>query len=257
MALAQEVSVSVTNGSKPFAEPDWKRLYRIGGIAALAAAVLTPIVITVFAVWPPPYDEGAERWFELLQDNPVLGLISLDLGYVAINALIIPVVLALYAALRRVSPSIVTLATVTFLVGLAAFFATNPSIEMLSLSDRYADATTEAERVALIGAGEGLLAGFEGTAFHLNYILAQLAGIALGVVIVTSGLFTKKVGWLMIIGNGVGFGLYIPVVGLGLSAVAGVLLWVWMIVLARDLFRMSRRTLGHAVPMSGARYPVG
>ena len=240
MAVAQEqIGIQANNGSKRIPDPDWKPLYRIGGIAALLAAVLTPIVIAVFAAWPPPYDESAGKWFELLQDNPVLGLISLDLGYVVINVLMIPVLLGLYAALRRVSPSLMTLAIVTFFVGLAAFFATNPSVEMLSLSNQYADATTEAQRVALIGAGEGVLAGFEGTAFHLNYILAQLAGIAIGFVVLRAGVFSRKVGWLMIVGNAVGFGLYVPVIGLSLSAFAGVVLWVWMILIARGLFQLS------------------
>ena len=241
MVLAQErLRAPSTNGSKRIPEEDWRSLYRVGGIAALLAAVITPIVIAVFAAWPPPYDDGAAEWFELFQDNRVLGLISLDLGYVVINVLMIPVLLGLYVALRRVSSSVMTLAIVTFFVGLAAFFATNPSIEMLSLSNQYADATTEAERVALLGAGEGLLASFEGTAFHLNYILAQLAGIAVGIVILRAGVFSRGVGWLMVVGNAVGFGLYLPVVGLGLSAFAGLLLWVWLILLARGFLALSR-----------------
>ena len=241
VVLAQEkLGMPATNRLRRAVETDWRALYPIGGIAAVLAAAVTPIVIAVFALWPPPYEDGAVKWFELLQDNPVLGLISLDLGYVIVNVLMIPVLLGLYVALRRVSPSIMTLAIVTFLVGLAAFFATNPSVEMLSLSNQYADATTEAQRVALVGAGEGLLAGFEGTAFDVNYVLAQLVGIAIGIVILRAGVFSRMVGWLMIIGNTVGFGFYLPVVGLGLSAFAGVVLWLWMIVQARGFFRLAR-----------------
>ena len=47
----------------------------------------------------------------------------------------IPVLLGLYVALRRVSPSVMTLAIVTLFVGLAALFVTNPSVKMLSLSN--------------------------------------------------------------------------------------------------------------------------
>ena len=254
MRLAEEMTTVSTNGSQPIQESDWRPLYRIGGIAAIVAAVVTPIIIAVFAAWPPPYDDGAVKWFELFQDNPVLGLVSLDLGYVLVNVLMIPVLLGLYVALRRVSPSLMTLAIVTFFVGLAAFFATNPSIEMLSLSNQHADATTEAQRAALVGAGQGLLASFEGTAFHLNYILAQLAGIVIGFVILRAGVFSKKVGWLMIVGNAVGFGLYLPVVGLGLSAIAGVVLWVWLIVLARGFLKLSHtESLSPAVLAQGGQ----
>jgi len=102
----------------------------------------------------------------------------------------------------------------------------------------------------LLGAGEGLLAGFEGTAFHVNYILAQLAGIVIGAVILRGGAFSRTIGWLMIVGNAVGFGLYLPVVGLGLSAFAGVILWVWLILVARQLIRLGNDT---QLNLGGAR----
>jgi len=218
----------------------WSPLYRLAGMAAAVAALMTPLAITVFAIWPPPYDKGAAKWFELFQDNKILGLVSLDLLFVVVNVLMIPVMLGLYVALRRVSPSYITLAVVTFFVGLAAYFTTNPALEMLSLSNQYADATTEAQRTAAVGAGDALLAGFEGTAFHVNYVLAQIAGIVVGLVILRNGVFSRRIGWLMVVGNAVGFGLYIPVVGLGLSALAGAILWVWMIAMARGFFLIGR-----------------
>jgi hypothetical protein len=64
------------------------KLYRIGGIAAAVAALLTPISVSVFAIWPPPeYDAGARVWFEHIQDNKLLGLLSLDLPFLIITAL--------------------------------------------------------------------------------------------------------------------------------------------------------------------------
>jgi hypothetical protein len=105
------------------AEFRWKPLYKIAGAAALITAVLTPIAIAVFAVWPPPYDGTAEDWFSVFQDNSLLGLMSLDLPFVVINILMIPIMLALYVCLRRVSPSFMALAVAIFLVGVAAFFA--------------------------------------------------------------------------------------------------------------------------------------
>lgn len=241
MVLTQErLELARSNGSNTPSASDQRPLYRLAGIAAALAAILTPITIAVYATWPPPYDEGAVKWFELLQDNPVLGLASLDLLFVAVNVLMIPVMLTLYLALRGQNPSLMTLSIVTFFVGLAAFFATNPSIEMLSLSNSYAGAATDAERMAIIGAGEGLLAGFEGTAFHLNYILAQLAGIAIGIVMLKSESFNRSIAWLMIVGNTVGFGLYLPVIGLHVSAFSGAILWIWMIAMARAFFRLAR-----------------
>jgi hypothetical protein len=198
------------------AEFRWKPLYKIAGAAALITAVLTPIALAVFAVWPPPYDGTAEDWFSVFQDNWLLGLMSLDLPFVVINILMIPIMLALYVCLRRVSPSFMALAAAIFLVGVAAFFASNPSVEMLSLSNRYAEAATEVGRLSLLGAGEAMLATFQGTAFHVNYILAQIAGIVIGAVMLRTTIFNRWIGYLMIGGNALGFGLYVPAVGLAL-----------------------------------------
>lgn len=222
------------------AEARWKPLFRIAGTAALVTAVLTPIALAVFAIWPPPYEGTAEDWFLVFQDNWLLGLMSLDLPFVVINILMIPIMLALYICLRRVSPSLMALAVTIFLVGVAAFFASNPSVEMLSLSNRYADAATEAYRSSLLGAGEAMLATFQGTAFHVNYILAQTAGIVIGAVMLRTTIFNRSIGYLMIGGNALGFGLYVPAVGLALSALSGVILWVWFILIARRFFQLGR-----------------
>ena len=81
-------------------------------LAAAAAAAITPITIAVFTMWPPPYNEPAAEWFTLLRDNPLLGLMSLDLGFVVVTALIIPLMAALTVALYRVKPAMVLLAGV-------------------------------------------------------------------------------------------------------------------------------------------------
>ena len=221
------------------AESRWKPLFRIAGAAALTAAALTPVAIAVFAIWPPPYDGTAEDWFSVFQDSRLLGLMSLDLPFVVINILMIPIMIALYVCLRRFSPSFMALAVAMFLVGVAAFFASNPSVEMLSLSNRYAEAATEVDRSALLGAGEAMLATFQGTAFHMNYILAQTAGIIIGAVMLRTTIFSRRIGYLMIGGNALGFGLYVPAVGLALSAFSGVILWVWFILIARRFFQLA------------------
>ena len=222
------------------AESRWKPLFRIAGAAALTAAALTPVAIAVFAIWPPPYDGTAEDWFSVFQDSRLLGLMSLDLPFVVINILMIPIMIALYVCLRRFSPSFMALAVAMFLVGVAAFFASNPSVEMLSLSNRYAEAATEVDRSALLGAGEAMLTTFQGTAFHINYILAQTAGIIIGAVMLRTTIFSRRIGYLMIGGNALGFGLYVPAVGLALSAFSGVILWVWFILIARRFFQLAR-----------------
>ena len=115
---------------------------------------------------------------------------------------------------------------------------------MLNLSNEHAAAASDAERASPLGAAEAVLAGFEGTAFHVNYVVGQLAGIIIGAVMLKTTIFTRPIAYLMIIGNAVGFGLYVPTVGLALSAFSGIVLWVWFILISRRFFQLSRAASG-------------
>src|SRR6476646_3684884 len=86
----------------------WKPLYRIGGGAALLAVACIVAAIAVFLAWPPP--TTMESWFALFQRNAFLGLLDLDLLLVTSYVVMIPLYLALYVALRRVSQSFMTIA---------------------------------------------------------------------------------------------------------------------------------------------------
>jgi hypothetical protein len=76
----------------------WRTLYRAAGVAALITAVLVPIQLAVFMAYPFP--DTVTGWFELLQDNPVAGLVNLDLLLVVDNVLLVVIALALYVARR-------------------------------------------------------------------------------------------------------------------------------------------------------------
>lgn len=218
----------------------WRTLYRAAGVAALITVVLVPVQLAVFVAYPFP--ETVTGWFQLLQDNRLAGLVDLDLLLVVDNVLLVVIALALYVALRPVSPSVTTMAMGLWLLAIAMFIASNPALELLALSDRYAAATSEAQRSTAVAAGEALLAGWDGTAFQVGYVLGQLAGIMIGLVMLRSRLFGRAVPYTLIAGNVVGFGLYLPTVGLAISAASGLVLWTWYLLIAPRFFRLERRS---------------
>jgi hypothetical protein len=215
-------------------------VYRLAGVASGLAALFTVVAVAAFAIWPPPYDEPAAEWFELFQDNALLGLVSLDLPFLLVSMLMIPVMLGIYLSLRNVRPGYMLVGAALYLVSVAAYVGTNTSVEMLGLSQRYAEAATETQRMALLGAGEAALATFDGTAFHINYILGQIAGIMFGLVMLRSHVFSNRIAYLMIAGNAIGFALYLPAIGLTVSALSGLVLWVWMILISRRFLKLAR-----------------
>ncbi len=100
----------------------------------------------------------------------------------------VPVVLALYVALRRTNESLVLLGAALALIAMTAYFASREAtVSFISLSDQYAAATTDAQRALLLAAGQGLLASYNGTAFHLSYNIGQLAGVILSCVMLQNG----------------------------------------------------------------------
>jgi len=174
-----------------------KQLFRTGGIAALVALVLIPVQIVVFGVWPPP--GTVSDWFSLLQANPIRGLLNFDLLYMVTNTLMVPIYLALYTALKETDEAAMTLAILIGLVGVTIYFASNPAVEMLSLSHLYAAATTPERQAALLAAGEAMLATYKGTAFVVYYLLNAATLLILSIVMLHSHLFSKLTAWAGII----------------------------------------------------------
>jgi hypothetical protein len=219
----------------------WRSLYRVAAASALVTAVLTPVAIVVFIIWPPPYEGTVEEWFTLFQDSWLLGLLSLDLLLMIVYVLLIPIFLALFVALRQYSESWMALGTVLGLIGVVAYLASNTAFEMLNLSNQYAAADTEAERAELLASGWAMLATYQGTAFHASYVIGSLAGIIVSAVMLRSRAFGKAPAYAGILGNVIGLGLYLPVVGLMVSAASGVILWVWLILLAHRFYHLGWR----------------
>jgi hypothetical protein len=146
---------------------------------------------------------------------------------------------ALYVALRRASESLMAVATALYFVAIAAYFASNTAFEMLSLSDQYAAATTYSQRSVYLAAGQAMLATFEGTAFQVSYVLASVAGIMIGAVMLRSDIFGRVAAYALIVGDVIGLGLYVPTIGIFLSVISVPVLWVWYVLIARRLIQLG------------------
>jgi hypothetical protein len=230
-------------GAAPRAETarsDWGVLYSVGGVAALVMVLITLIQFVVFAVAPPPLEGNAGDWFALFQKSPVLGLLGFDLALVVYALLSVVVALALFAALRPASPSLTALFLVLSVIGGIAFVVARPGLEMLSLSNQFAAATTEAHRAALLAAGEAMVAIFHGTAFQVSYFLGSLSGLVIAAAMLRSSLFSRGTAYLRIASSVFDLGLFIPGIGLLISLLSVVCLLVFNLLIARRLLQLGR-----------------
>ncbi len=166
----------------------WRGLLVTGAWCAFASVVMIVVQIPIYVFWPPP--ETAEGFFELLLDNPVLGLVSLDVLYVVSNAVIYLVYLALAVVLWRVSRSAVVIAVAFCVVGISAFMSSSRPVEMLSLAHAYADADAET-RTALLATGEGMMATWAGTGYDIYYYFTFVTLAVLAVLMLRSSIFSR------------------------------------------------------------------
>jgi hypothetical protein len=214
----------------------WRTLYRIAAVGAALTAILIPVQVVVYLIWPPP--ATAAGHFALMQENWLVGLLALDLLLLIDNAFLIPILLALYIALRRSSESLMALATVAGFIGLACYFSSNTIVELFALARQHAVAATAAEADQLLAAGHALLAIYTGTAFHVSYALGSVVLIVISAVMLHGNVFSRITGYLGVVANVIALGLYVPGVGIYLSVFSVLFLEVWYILIAARFARL-------------------
>ena len=93
-------------------------IFRIGGFASITMLVIMALQIGIYVTWPPP--EAAEDFIALLNQNSLLGLLSLDFLYLINNAVLVLIYLPIYLVLREKESSWPLVALILGLVGIAA-----------------------------------------------------------------------------------------------------------------------------------------
>jgi hypothetical protein len=238
----------------------WKSLYRVGGVAALIAGVLfrrnIAAEIALFGSRPSPVT--VSDWFALLQSNRLLGLSYLNVFDVVNYALVGLMFLALYAVLKRANKGYMAIAMTFGFLGIAVYFASNTALSMLSLSDQYAAATTDAQRTTLLAAGQVMLAmnrfgspgAHPGAGGYVSLLLVAVAGMTTSVVMLRSTVFNRATAYVGILASAFDLAycvayVFVPAADSELLAVcfipaAGLLLMIWHIMVGWRLYQLGR-----------------
>ena len=243
-------------------EAAWATLYRIGGIAALVVVIVfrrnVGTELTAFGGFglfdvPKTAPVSAEAWFALFQSRPFLGLVLFELFDIVNYLLVGLIFLALYGALHKTNRSIMLITMACGLAGVVVYLASNQAFAMLSLSQRHAAATTEAQRDLFLAAGEALLAihnagtMHQGTGIHMGLFLVLLAGLLSSVVMLRGRIFNRATAITGLLANGVGLSYFITL------AFAPAICWIpptlsapfriaWYVLIALRLFRLERES---------------
>jgi hypothetical protein len=194
-------------------------------------------------VWPTP--ETTIGFFAVLVENPLRGLLALDLLYLVSNLLAYLLYFALAVVLWRVSRSGVVIALAFGVLGMAAYMASPRPIEMLQLARSYAEADP-AKQLALQATGEGMLATWTGTAFDIYYIFNLVTLLVFAVLMYRSDVFTRATAvWGLVAAALMAVPSNFGTVGL-IFALASLLPWaVFAVLVARGLFALAATAHSH------------
>lgn len=223
----------------------WTGLYRAGGVSALLIAGLLVAEVGVYAAFPRP--ATALEHFAQFDANPLAGLLTLDLLGLVAYLLFVPTTLALYVVLHARGEATMATATALFMLGVADFLATNTLFPVLELSGRYADASTDADRAAVLAAGEAMFVLFNENAFLLSYVIVSASWALIGAVMLRSPDFRRATGSVGILAGGAGIvavvlehaGADLVPVAIPVYFAAILFLFAWVILVGRRLLRLE------------------
>ena len=235
--------------------PDhWIALFRWGSWAAAILLVYSAVtVLIVFCLGAAP--ATAQECFQILQNNPWIGILRLDV----LTVLAMPIFLFFYVvlcrALYRSSAILSTVSAASAFLGVTLVVSNASVLSMVQLSKQYADASGEARKTIFLAAGEAVMSAdmWHATGAVLGGILIQIAGVLVCIVMVRSGVFNKLTGYLGLVTHGLDLAhimvsLFLPAAGVVLMAIAGPLYFLWLPLVGRRLHQMS-----HQLPIPAAK----
>lgn len=228
---------------------DWLPVYRVGAAAAVLivlSGLLDILIMFVPGTGTSPGARLVADWYALLQSMPFLALRDMGLLNMITMFCSVFVFFALYGLHRRILPKPAALALILVCMGAAIYIAKNAALPMLTLSQHYAAAASEAQKALWASAGQALLAQEDLTAGAFpGFFFVEIAGALMAGVALRGGVFRRWEAWLGILATGFLFffnlcAAFIPAlydsVMLIFGAGGGVLSIAWYVLIVRRLF---------------------
>lgn len=226
------------------ADSSWNSLYKISGVATFAMMVFF-LFDTICWISLGPYPSNAEGWFTLLQNNRIVGLLLLSFPTFFGMMLYYLTFFSLYGTLKEVNNGYTASATVFAFVGLTILLITNMAYPIIFLSNQYAIATTESQKVLLLAAGETKIAAVN-TGMNLGGFLAEGAALIFSILMLRSRVYSKMTAYFGIFGHGLDLTRIVMILAFLPEDVASILLMigglpqlVWMLLVARRLIQLG------------------
>jgi hypothetical protein len=247
---ASAAIATAQTGASTRSVSQWRDLYRVGAISAIAYVALVVAAIVLDTLMPPPVT-GGQATLEFITAQGPLYAIGQYLWLLP-GIFGILVFLALFPALRRASPSWAAIGSVlggaSWALTLAIPTTSRGAPALAVLADHYANASSEAERAVFAIAAETLIA--QNNTVMLPGVLSTAAILIVGLVMLRGG-FPRAVAVLGVATGAVGVASEALRFVLPAAFVLyGLLLLAWFAAVAWIMFRLST----HGEPAASPSY---
>ncbi len=216
-----------------------KRVYRVGGLSALALGVAYVITIPLFA-HAGAMPVGGEASLKYLAGKTTEWWVILGLS-VLTDFLYVPVALSLYVALRGINRSVmlVAIAFVALFIALDLAITWANYAALITLGGEYAAAANDAQRAAYVAAADYASAVLN-SRLEIVYSIVTLSFAILMIgLVMLKGIFGKSAAYVAI---GTGILGIISISGWGVTIIMNALLaTVWVLLVGYRLYRLSQR----------------
>ncbi len=229
-------------------DPDWKWLYRVGGISAFILGIGYIIIIALYipAGGPPPGSDVEARLIYLAEHSTAWwGILSLS---VLTDFLYIPITFALYFALKGINRGMMLLATACILlfVVLELGITWMNYAVLLDLSSSYAAAANDAQRAVFVTTAYYPFAVLDSHDLLGVYtILMTGIGIFMTGLVMLKGVFSKVTAYLALVSSSL---TIVAVVGtpfvsaLWVTIIIGsALIGVWVFFVGYRLYKLGQQ----------------
>lgn len=240
----------------PSVHQQWKKVFVLGGIAALLSFTFTvgDIVFGSMAgVDLTQLPQTAVERFAEFQQNWLLGLYHLDLLNVITAILMIPAYFALLGLHRNKNLPYAAFALFLSFIGTTLFVSGNSALSMMELSTKYYAAADDTQRMLIAAAGEAMLAqGSHGSlGVFIGFAASTIAGISMAWVMLNGKVFGQVASYLGFVGNilllvYILLVTFVPALGniaVLLAAPGGLMALAWTLLIGIKLLKMGRQSV--------------
>ena len=154
--------------------------------------LIIPIQVLIFMLIPMP--EDALGFLTLMHDNPIMGLLHMDLMYILNNTFLIFFYFVLFMTLTPKHKTMINIALITGIIGAILYYTSNRSVEMFLLSNRYFNTTDPTLRLSYIAIAESYLDIWKGTTFNTYYVLSAISLILFSIEMLKSSFYKRSTG---------------------------------------------------------------